>query len=110
MQSLATDELNEQPSELEHAVNLISKSAQTRDIGVSMSVTLRLPAFVYSTLKAMSEHSGQSLNKVTVSLLRVAIDSVSASLAAEDVEGIDKFRNAIIQDLIHGNTFDKGVK
>lgn len=101
MQSIATDELNEQPSELEQAVSLISKSASHSEVGAAQALTVRLPVLVFATIRAFSEHSGQSMNKITGQLLRVAIDAVQEELPPEDANAIARMRNMICAELLH---------
>ena len=43
MNRLKTDELNEEPTELEQTVALISKTAQQEERGVAKSLSVRMP-------------------------------------------------------------------
>lgn len=106
MNYLATDELNEMPSELEQTVSLLVKSGTQQEVGVSSALSLRLPLLVHSTLKAMAEHSGLSVNRVAVQILRVGIDAVGESLPDEDAQTISGIRDRLMFEALHGNKFD----
>jgi predicted DNA-binding protein len=111
MNRLKTDELNEEPTELEQTVALISKTAQQEERGVAKSLSVRMPYTVYSTLKAMADHSGQSINKIAVQILRVGIDAVSDELPADDANAIAEIRSALFKEMaeaaIAGNTVEQ---
>lgn len=107
MNSLAVDELNETPSELEQAVGLLARSAQIKEVGIVVPISVRLSGMTYATVKAMADHSSLSLNRVVNTLLRVAIDAVGDALPAEDADAIASIRSEVMADLIHGNKFDQ---
>lgn len=107
MNCLMTDELNEKPTELEQTVGLLSKTARMQEVGAAHALSVRMPILVFATLKAMAEHSGQSINKIAVQILRVGIDSVSDALPDADANTIDKIRSRVLADLIAAAKFDQ---
>ena len=107
MNRLSTDELNEMPTELEMTVGLLSKSATSQEVGAAVSMSVRLPLIVHSTLKAMAEHSGLSINRVAVQVLRVGIDAVGDALPAEDALSIESIRSRLIHEAIQVAKFEQ---
>lgn len=100
MDHLMTEELNYTPTELEMTVSLLTRSGEHREIGASKSITLRLPWLVFASLKAMSEHSGQSLNKIAIQTLRVGIDALADALPDADASDIQHIRSRILGELM----------
>ena len=107
MNHLRTDELNEEPTELEQTVGLLSRSAQIQERGVAKSLSVRMPYTVYATLKAMADHSGQSINKIAIQILRVGIDAVVDALPAEDANAIAQIRSALFLELANASSDEK---
>lgn len=88
------------PTELEQAVSLFSKRAEKEEIGVEKALSVRLPWHVYVGVKALSEHSGMSLNRTFNQLLRVALDAVGDALPEEDAQEIERLRSRALSELI----------
>lgn len=100
MDHLLTEELNYTPSELEMTLALLTKSGESKEIGASKSITLRLPWSVFASLKAMAEHSGHSVNKVTIQTLRVGIDALADALPEADASDIQRIRSRILSEML----------
>lgn len=107
MNRLKTDELNEEPTELEFTVGLLSRTAQLQERGVAKSLSVRMPYTVYATLKAMADHSGQSINKIAIQILRVGIDTVVDALPADDANDIAQIRSALFLELANASSDEK---
>lgn len=101
MDHLLTEELNYTPSELEMTLALLTKSGESKELGASKSITLRLPWSVIASLKAMAEHSGQSVNKIAIQTLRVGIDALADALPEADAAGIQHIRSRILCELLN---------
>jgi len=86
------------PTELAQTVSLFSKSGQQEEVGAAKSITTRMPVLVYASIKAISEHSGLSINRVMVQLLRVGLDAVGENLPSEDSAEIDARRRMILME------------
>lgn len=107
MNSLTVDELNAFPDELEQAVMLLAKSATMNEAGSAHGFSVRMPTIVYATVKAMAEHSGLSVNRVVVQILRVGIDAVGQALPGADAHAIADIRARMIRDLVEAEKFDQ---
>lgn len=107
MNSLAVDELNEAPTELEAAVNLFSKNAQVKEVGIVVPISTRLSGMTYATVKALADHSNQSINRVVNVLLRVAIDALSDALPPEDANQVSEIRAQVMADLLKSGKYDQ---
>lgn len=82
----------EELTDLQETVALISKTAQIQERGVAKSLTVRMPLTVFNELKAMADYSGQSINRISVQLLRVGIEAVRDALPPEDARSVyDQF-------------------
>ena len=90
------------PTELEQAVSLFSKRAEKEEVGVEKAISIRVPWNVYVGVKALSEHSGMSLNRTLNQLLRVAVDAVGVALPEEDAQEVERLRSRVLSELIDG--------
>lgn len=90
------------PTELEQAVSLFSKRSDQQEVGVEKAISVRVPWNVYVGVKALSEHSGMSLNRTLNQLLRVALDAVGDALPEEDSHEIEQIRSRVLSELIDG--------
>lgn len=98
---------DEIPTELEQTVSLIAKSAQAQEVGVAKGLSVRMPAMLFASLKAIADHSGLSINRVAVQLLRVGLDAVSEALPQDDAISIAERRSVILHDLLKGQDFEQ---
>lgn len=89
------------PTELEQAVGLFSKRAEKEEVGVEKAISIRMPLNVYVCVKALSEHSGLSLNRTLNQLLRVAVDAVGEALPEEDAKEVERLRSRALSELIN---------
>lgn len=105
MNPLAIDE--DIPTELEQTVSLIAKSLQKEEVGVIKALSIRMPLMVFASLKAIADHSGLSINRVAVQLMRVGLDAVSEALPPDDACEIADRRTAIIQEILKGQDFEQ---
>lgn len=95
------------PTELEQTVSLIAKSAQLQEVGVTKALSVRMPAMLFASLKAIADHSGLSINRVAVQLMRVGLDAVSEALPQDDAIAIAERRSVILHDLLKGQDFEQ---
>lgn len=86
------------PTELAQTVHLFSKRAQQEEVGAAKSLTTRMPILVYASIKAIAEHSGLSINRVMVQLLRVGLDAVAENLPEQDAQDIECLRSSILME------------
>ncbi len=89
------------PTELDQAVSLFSKRAEIEQEWVEKAISIRMPWNVYVCVKALSEHSGMSLNRTLNQLLRVAVDVVGEALPEEDAHEVELLRSKALTDLIN---------
>ena len=89
------------PTELAQAVSLFSKRAEIEEVWAEKAISIRMPWNVYVCVKALSEHSGMSLNRTLNQLLRVAVDVVGEALPEEDAHEVELLRSKALTDLIN---------
>ena len=95
------------PTELEQAVGLFSKRAQQDEMGAAKSMTVRVPWIVYASIKALSDHSGLSVNRVAVQLFRTGLEVVGENLPDEDAHQVESLRAAILAELVASGASDR---
>lgn len=99
-QNYLIDEVMDIPTDVELTVGLLAKSARLSEVGAAKSITVRMPLVVFSTVKAMSEYSGQSLNRIIVQLIRSGIHVVGESIPDEDGQAIAEIRAKSLAQLL----------
>jgi hypothetical protein len=92
------DELNERPSELEQTVGMLAKTASMQEAGAAVPMSVRLPLYVHCQIKAMAEHSGHSINRIAIQVLRVGIDAITEALPEGDAIAIQKRANRLAHE------------
>ena len=74
---------DDQPTRLEMAVALFTRSATSEAFGSVHARSVRIPTIENVTIEALAQFSGLSVNKVIVQLLEVALDEVFQAMTAE---------------------------
>ncbi len=98
----------EEITNLDMAVALFSKSGSIQEMGAFVATSVRLPLGTHALCKAISQHSGESLNRVVVQLITVGLDAVMANLPEADIKAIINLENAIMNTLVEDEF--KGVE
>lgn len=97
------EDLNEEPTKMEMLVGLVSKSAKSEAMGSVHPISVRIPTIPFTTIQAISKHSGMSMNKTIVWLLDAALDEVMKEISNEDREEIEKLRSDFLAPIVFGN-------
>lgn len=102
----------ESPTKMEMLVGLVSKTAKSDAMGSVHPISVRIPTVPFSTIQAISKHSGMSMNKTIVWLLDAALDEVLKQLPKDDLEQIEGLRDEILAPLVFsgGDAFQQPEK
>ena len=87
---------DEPPTKMEALVGQLQKTMTAESIGGVHAISVRMPTIPFTTIQALSNHSGMSMNKLIVSLIDVALDEVWQQLSEEDQERISELRSGYI--------------
>ena len=101
---------DEPPSKLEVLVALVSKNATSDNIGSVHAISVRVPSIAFTTIQAVAQHSGMSMNKTIVALLDVALDQLWDGLDQEDCNQISTIRSALLGQIIAAGSVDQASK
>jgi hypothetical protein len=91
---------DEEPTKMEMLVGQVAKSAKAESIGSVHPISVRIPTIPFTTIQAISKHSGMSMNKTIVSLLDVALDELWKQLDQQDQDDIARLRSDFIQGVL----------
>ena len=91
---------DEPPTKLEHLVNMVGKTATSETVGSVHPISVRIPTIEYTTIQAISHHSGMSMNKTICQLLDVALDELWQQLGEEDRDRIAELRSGYINNIM----------
>jgi len=91
---------DEAPTKMEVLVGLVSKSAKSDAAGSVHPISVRIPTIPFTTIQAISKHSGMSMNKVIVTLLDAALDELWSQLDQDDQDNIARLRSDFIQSFM----------
>lgn len=95
---LTTDD-GETITAAEHAANTIEGRGTTSYIGVTRTISVRLPALTYAKAVALAHVGGKSRNATLVSLLEVGIEDVTALLSAETLKKLDGIEQEYLAEI-----------
>lgn len=95
---------DEPPTKLEMLVAQVSKTATSEAVGSVHPISVRVPTIPFSTIQAVSQHSGMSMNKVIIALLDVGLDELWKGLPQEECDVIQGLRSEILQRVLQGST------
>ena len=95
---------DEPPTKLEILTAQVSKTAKSEAIGSVHPISVRLPTILYTTIQAISQHSGMSMNKTIAGLLDVAVDELWSTLPQEECDEISRIRSSFIQEVMKGTS------
>lgn len=95
---------DEPPTKLEMLIAQVSKTATSEGIGSVHPISVRVPTIPFSTIQAVSQHSGMSMNKVIIALLDVGLDELWRGLDQEECDAIQTLRSEILQRVLQGST------
>jgi hypothetical protein len=98
------------PTKMDLLVGLVSKSAKSEGIGSVHPISVRVPTIPYTTIQAISKHSGMSMNKTIVSLLDAALDEMWNQLPQDDQDEIQRLRSEFIQVFIESGDYPQASK
>lgn len=91
---------DEPPTKLEMLVDQVSKTATGDAVGSVHPISVRIPSIPYTTIQAISNHSGMSMNKVIVQLLDVALDELWKQLGEADRDRIAELRSGYLKPIL----------
>lgn len=103
---------NQEYSALDHLVNTLSRTGDTRYIGMLFPVHTRLIPEVYGLVEAMTRQaeSGTSRNKIVNQLLEVGIQTTLAALPSDAVNSLHRLKNEILVPTIQAAVDDNKSK
>jgi len=91
---------DEPPTKLELLVDLVGKTGTSETIGSVHPLSVRIPTIPYTTIQAISYHSGMSMNKTICQLLDVALDELWQQLPEEDRNRIAELRSGYVSNIM----------
>lgn len=91
---------DEPPTKLEVLVSMVGKTATSETVGSVHPISVRIPTIAYTTIQAISHHSGMSMNKTICQLLDVALDELWGQLAEEDRERVSELRSGYLRNIL----------
>ena len=97
----------EAPDSFEMLEAMVSKTGNIEYMGPMRTVSVRMPMIDYCTIEAMSQHSGQSKNKLLNQMIRVCLERLNESLSREDAEAIASLRGKLIGELLPDDVKDQ---
>lgn len=89
---------SEVPSNLDVLVGMVSKTASEEHFGWLQSISIRMPMSIACTFDALSQHSGQSRNKLIVKSLQVALDQLWENMPEDERIHLEGLRAKLMQD------------
>jgi transaldolase len=107
---LRDPQYDEAPTKMDLLVGLVSKSAKSEMHGSVHPISVRIPTIPFTTIQAISKHSGMSMNKTIVSLLEAALDEMWVQLAQDDQDALQQLRSEFIKVFMDGNLPTESVK
>lgn len=91
---------DEDVSKTDVLVSLLSNTGKSEFRGGVYPITARLPLHQMSVIRAMSKHSGMSVNKTIMELLDVAIDVAYRALPKKDAKAIHSIQSEIASEML----------
>lgn len=104
------DLYEEPPSKMDVLVGLVSKSVKSEMHGSVHPISVRIPTIPFTTIQAISKHSGMSMNKTIVTLLEAALDEMWAQLDQDDRDALSQLRSEFIKVFMDGGVPTESVK
>jgi hypothetical protein len=98
------------PTKMDLLVGLVSKAAKSEMHGSVHPISVRIPTIPFTTIQAISKHSGMSMNKTIVSLLEAALDEMWAQLDQADQDALQELRGEFIKVFMDGGMPVESVK
>ena len=96
---------DEFPTKLDVLVGLVSKTAKSETIGSVHPISVRIPTIPFTTIQAISKHSGMSMNKTITSLLDAALDEMWQQLPQDDQDAIQHLRAEFIKAFVESGDY-----
>ena len=104
------EEQQYEPSKLEMAVGLFSKTATSEVSGAVRSTSLRIPITEFAEIEAIAQHSGISRNKVICTLIDLALPEILANLPKADRKTIDRLAVKNVQAMLAESEHEQAGK
>lgn len=101
---------DEAPTKMDLLVGLVAKSAKSENYGSVHPISVRIPTIPFTTIQAISKHSGMSMNKTIVSLLEAALDEMWVQLDQDDQDALAQLRSEFITVFMDGGVPTESVK
>ena len=99
-----------EPTKLEMAVGLFSKTATSETAGAVRSTSLRIPISEFAAIEAIAQHSGVSRNKVICTLIDLALPEILANLPKADRKTIDRLTVKNVQAMLQESEQEQAGK
>lgn len=84
----AQQEAPYRPTEVEFLAGLVSKTAKIQEKSAAWPMSIRVPVGDFSSVKALSEYSGKSMNTIAVHLIRVGLEALFDELPEDESAAI----------------------
>lgn len=100
----------EAPTKMDILVDLVSKTAKTEFHGSVHPISVRIPTLPFTTIQAISKHSGMSMNKTITTLLDAALDEMWNKLDQADQDAIQHLRSDFLGVFIESGEYPQASK
>lgn len=88
------------PSKLQTLLLLLRSPATADTLPAGLPVSLHLPAPTFAMVDALSQHSGQSRNRIVCELIDVALAAIATEIGDDERQAIAARQAEIVQCLI----------
>ena len=95
-----TIQYDEPPTKLEMVLALFQRQGKSEGVGSVHPISVRIPTIPFTTIQALAEHSGLSVNKTICELVDVALAEIWQGMDEENQEAVSAIRSRIIGQLI----------
>ena len=99
-----------EPTKMDILVGLVSQNAKSEARGSVHPISVRIPTMPFTTIQAISKHSGMSINKTIVVLLEAALDGMFAELDQSDHDAIQNLRSDFLKAFIESGEYPQATK
>lgn len=89
-----------EPTKLQMLLLLLKSPSPALAEPSGISVTMQLPKAVFTRIDALSQHCGQTRNKVFVELIEVALADLEKELDEHDRKAIDILQSDITHSMV----------
>lgn len=98
----------EAPTSRDVFLGMVSKTADENYIGVTQTISVRLPVHVACMFDAMSKYSGKSRNRLLVKACEVALEELWAELPDTERKHLEALRGACMVEKLAAAGVESG--